>query len=231
MHQPIFEILPATKALPRWERLREDFRRGGGVWPFIVGDRTDTELFLELADFSADSQAESLALASSLDADGWWAEAAGLWADDYPAIRADAAIDEPLPADYAMTEPLAGIVSLTDFQTGRLKRNVRLGRLALEAPWEIFAATGWGGWNDCPVPAVHTALHRAWEARFGAEVVVLGPQVIECRVARPPETFEEALTLARQQFPYCPGLLEGLFGLEDLALRLLNGSYWYFWWS
>jgi hypothetical protein len=48
-------------------------------------------------------------------------------------------------------------------------------------------------------PAVHTAMARRWNERYGAEIIGVLPDLIEIWVTRPPTTREDALALAKEQ--------------------------------
>ena len=52
------------------------------------------------------------------------------------------------------------------------------------------------------------------------------------QVARPPQTKEEALELARQQYLFCNDIVDqGVGDVESLAKTLLYSPVWYFWWD
>jgi Domain of unknown function (DUF4253) len=56
--------------------------------------------------------------------------------------------------------------------------------------------------------------------------------VMECTVARPPKTREEAMALAREQFFYCTDIVyQGTESLSLLGATVLNAKAWYFWWD
>jgi hypothetical protein len=98
--------------------------------------------------------------------------------------------------------------------------------------WQTAAILKFGGWNACPWPHEHTAILRHWEKRFGAQVVCLTNDTIECLVSRPPQTRSDALLLARDQYFYCDDIvLQGTRTLDALAAGLLKGEAWYFWWD
>ena len=96
----------------------------------------------------------------------------------------------------------------------------------------IPAHLRWGAWNGCPAPEYHVAAPRSWRERFGAELVGLGPDVMNIKVARKPETRAAALDLAREQFAYCSDIVEqGVGTLSALAASLMENDWWYFWWD
>ena len=65
-----------------------------------------------------------------------------------------------------------------------------------------------GELEQCPPPAFHVAALRAWRERYGAELVGLGADVMNLRVARRPATRDEALELARAQYVYCSDIID-----------------------
>ncbi len=98
--------------------------------------------------------------------------------------------------------------------------------------WQVPAFLKFGGWNACPWPHEHVTILRYWEEQFGARVVCLTEDTIECMVSRPPRTRRDALLLARDQYLYCEDIVEqGTRSLDALAAGLLNGESWYFWWD
>jgi hypothetical protein len=90
----------------------------------------------------------------------------------------------------------------------------------------------WGGWNACPAPEYHVAALRSWHDRYGAELIGISGDVINIRVRRRPQTREEALALAHEQFLYCEDLiLQGTEAFAPLAASLMNDDWWFFWWD
>ena len=98
--------------------------------------------------------------------------------------------------------------------------------------WEIPAYLRWGGWNANPAPEYHVAALRSWGDRFDAELVAINRDTMNVRVNRRPSTREEALILAREQYAYCPDLIDqGVGSVSALAAMLLADDWWYFWWD
>lgn len=89
-----------------------------------------------------------------------------------------------------------------------------------------------GGWNECPAPEIQVAICKQWYEQFGAELAVMTGSTVEFSVSRPPQTREAALTLAEEQYIYCPDIVEqGLSSIEALAAAILGSKIWYFWWD
>lgn len=104
--------------------------------------------------------------------------------------------------------------------------------LPVRESWQSLACLGFGGWNACPEPQIHTALLRQWEAEYGAECVACDGAVLELRVAQPPTELTQAEALAQQHYAYCPDIVEqGVQSIQNLAQTLVGSSVWYFWWD
>ena len=96
----------------------------------------------------------------------------------------------------------------------------------------IPALLSFGGWNANPAPEYHVAALRSWHERYGARLISLTGDVMELRVERRPETREEALDLAREQYAYCNDIVDqGVGDLASLAATLMVSDVWYFWWD
>jgi hypothetical protein len=125
-----------------------------------------------------------------------------------------------------------GIITHLDILTRKPKKEVFIGLFSVKAPWEVFAHLSWGGWNDCPFPAEHCAIHRYWASKCGAEVASVTHDVVQCLVARPPRDRDAALQLAREQYIYCTDIVDqGTETIISLAAGLLDAKVWYFWWD
>ena len=52
------------------------------------------------------------------------------------------------------------------------------------------------------------------------------------RVSRRPGSREEAIALARDQYHYCPDIVDqGVEAIAPLAASLKGSNWWYFWWD
>jgi hypothetical protein len=91
---------------------------------------------------------------------------------------------------------------------------------------------GYGDWNASPSPLVHAGLASRWAAQYGAVPVAFAGDVLEYQVSRPAQTREEALSLALDQFAFCPDIVgQGTETIERLAAELIGARYWFFWWD
>ena len=125
-----------------------------------------------------------------------------------------------------------GLTVNWDWQTGRTFERVYILLVPTDDWTEIPAHLRWGNWNANPPPEIHVAALRSWRDRYGAELVGLSNDVMNIRVARKPQTREEALSLAREQYEYCNDIVDqGVGSLSNLAAALMAHDWWYFWWD
>lgn len=97
--------------------------------------------------------------------------------------------------------------------------------------WEAPAYFDYGGWNACPHPQAHVAMQHLWHTRYGAEIVILEFDIMDCRVLRPPQTREFAWAVAYQQMMYDETLiLEHYNSIEQAAADLIAYPIWTFGW-
>jgi hypothetical protein len=109
---------------------------------------------------------------------------------------------------------------------------VELSLVALNHPYEAPAYLGFGGWNDCPAPEIQVAALRDWFERFGAVPAAMSGDVMECVVARPPQTEVASLQLAAEQWLFCGDIVsQGTMSVRRLALELWRQPKWFFWWD
>jgi hypothetical protein len=138
----------------------------------------------------------------------------------------------PLGEWPAETDYVPGLSVVIDSPSGRTFEKVHVGIIPTDDWTTIPAHLRWGGWNDCPHPEYHVAALRSWRDRFGAELVGLGFDRMDLRVARPPPSRGEALDLAREHYVYCYDIVDqGLGTLSALAALLLGNAWWSFWWD
>lgn len=98
--------------------------------------------------------------------------------------------------------------------------------------WQAPAYLGFGGWNECPEPAIHCAAFRYWQERRGARIVVITNDVVEAEVEHPPTSRDDAIALAHEQYEYCDDIVsQGTQTISVLAASLLNAPFWFFWWD
>ena len=140
--------------------------------------------------------------------------------------------DDDLVGSWAgEIEEKGGLSLHRDFNQEPLKK-VLIAEAPVSRAWQIPAAVGYGGWNACPETVVHGAMFKRWEEQYGAEILALSSDTIECEVSRPPHTQEQAMALAWEQYLFCEDIVtQGVGSISALGGTLLNSPYWFFWWD
>lgn len=211
-------------ALAEWERLR----LAGKGWPVIIGD--DQALALVGEQFGAEGNLASVE--SILEA----ARKVRLPRDLYGRLGTERLSDEDkaaLAGEWPSAPPeSAGLTVTIDLQNGKPFERVHILLIPTDDGAEVPAYLRWGGWNECPDPAMHVAVLRDWHARYGVELVGLGSDVMNLRAQRRPATRDAALGLATEQYFYCIDIVEqGVGSTSALAAALMTGDWWFFWWD
>jgi hypothetical protein len=146
--------------------------------------------------------------------------------------NSDEPYDPPLGEWPDEPPSFEGVSVAYDILTGEPFRKVFIGLAPTDDWTTIPAYLRWGGWNACPGAEHHVAALRMWRDRYGAELVGMSSDTINLRVAKRPKTQEEALSLARDQYIYCPDLIDqGVQSYRALAAGLMANDWWYFWWD
>lgn len=236
-----FEIVETSgeNALARWQELKT---AGRGV-PVVVGEDIEGVL----AAFSPGQPAtprpvhETLAAASALR-----------FPEDLTKMRRDvnaAALETlrkrghsvdiegeerepPLGEWPAATSGSPGLSAAYDILTRQPLPKVYIVLVPTDDPSTVPAYLRWGDWNECPAPEYHVAALRHWRDHYGAELIGVGKDVLNIRVARKPVTRSEAIELARVQYAYCNDIVDqGTESLSALAAELMAHDWWFFWWD
>jgi hypothetical protein len=192
----------------------------------IVGPDDDVERIVVIASEDQASADEIIASAGSVDVSTLFEERArdsspdgdpsapevvGTWPDEFSPNTSYVT-----PFDVLSHKPLATGIALVPARND----------------WDVPAYLRWGSWNECPAPSEHVAILKRWSERFGAQLVAMTSDVVECHVPRPPRDREAAMTLAREQFAYCSDVVQqGMGSISALASILMNAPVWYFWWD
>jgi Domain of unknown function (DUF4253) len=236
--------VPGSAAIGSWQALRAAVTTTGH-WPVVLGGEDEVERLSERLGYADGSPANVLAAAEQLlphahaflDAGGADRDLAGrlgLVVEDYEdgelaEMRDGGSLDENIPED---AQPIAGFTVPLDILTGKPRDVVNIALVPCREGWQVPAYLAVGGWNECPPVETQAALHRAWNERYGAEIVCVSSDVIECRVVRPPVDDVGALTLARAQYMYCKDIVDqGVDTVGALAGALRGARQWYFWWD
>ncbi|MBS1795677.1 MAG: DUF4253 domain-containing protein [Acidobacteria bacterium] len=235
---PEIEIIevPGTEALLRLFELQEA-QPESGKYPFLIGDAASLRMLREAAEFNDDPPAEIVekalkirvrslfeklkksALPYEIEAERYFANLEGEWEEKVSMRDIGFHWNDLVRAHR-------------DVLTRKFFKKCHLGLAPTTDSWRLPALVRYGGWNDCPKPAEHCAIHRYWQEKYGAEIVSLTGDVIECRVANPPPTEEDSRRLAWEQFAYCSDIVtQGAGTVGALASSLRDSPYWYFWWD
>jgi len=250
---PIFHLLIAGRsyALDQWQAARNLVPKTG-LWPVIVNSsELQGFLFADLprgdalperirqaqdldalevltkylhrsSEFVPETSSEqaSVGVFSATDPSAylpWIERIRGVWPDIIDPQHSD-------PHDFLLPEEF--------LQIPKGQETVSLCLLPVEQSWKVPLCLQFGGWNECPLPAEHGSVQRSWQQRFGAEIVCMSGDIIECYVNSPPMTQQESRKLALEQFAYSSDIVhQGVGSLEELAARLLRNQTWYFWWD
>lgn len=227
------EVTEGSKALALWEELRTS----GEGYPVIVGDAEALNTLLEgVGDPDSPDIAATLAKAEGL---AWPQALADLKQRTREALAeqyASGEIEEAPQPDIGRwpARPEADTAPTTPFDplTGAPFDPCYILVVPARHGWEVPAYTSWGAWNENPPPELHIAALRSWHERYGAELVGMSTDVLDLRVRQRPATREEALTLAREHFEYCPDIVyQGAETLAPLAATYTVSDWWYFWWD
>ncbi len=208
--------MAGTAALQELDELRKAWQPGG-AYPFLVGTRKEFSEFQNSLEIPADGGHDILALAATFDIRSWLKGKGPTGGKSWP--------KKEVPKQTTL-------VSLYDLSSNQIKPEVHIGLVEVQEPCEIFAKINYGGWNDCPEPHIHVALHKLWAEQFKATPVSLSGDIVECFVYEPPQERSVTLELARQQYNYCHDIVDqGVGSVSKLGSSLLNSNFWYFWWD
>ena len=216
-----FEIIrvPGAEALSNLAALR----LRGDVYPVLLGNAENIEILLENYEFLEESTEELLGAAEEIDPDEWFSTRLDADPEYYEEERGE------WPEDV---QPDSTILGHIDLISGEPHPEVAIALVPSDAAWKVPCHLKFGGWNECPFPAEHSALMKRWQEKYGAEVVTISHDTVEMQVRRPPETREEAMALAREQFIYCADIVsQGTQTIEALAASLIKAPTWFFWWD
>jgi hypothetical protein len=140
--------------------------------------------------------------------------------------------EPPLGEWPAVESRSTGLSIAHDLRTGEPLAKVYIVLVPTNDSTTIPAHLHWGNWNECPAPEYHVAALRHWRDAYGAELVGLGRDTIDLKVARKPTTRDEAIELARVQYAYCNDIVDqGTGSYSVLAAELMAHDWWFFWWD
>lgn len=223
-----------AQALEEWEKLKS----AGRGWPVIIGEDNDLE---RIADqFSMNNPGVSGVSAPGLEVRSpkdILAAAAKLtfptdlqkWSGAYAADDLRAPVgDWPPKVDVGPPGPSLA----TNILSGKFHDRVHILLIPTKFGWEVPAYLRWGDWNACPPPEHHVAALRSWHSAFAVDLVGINGDTINLRAAGRPKTRESAMKLAREQYGYCPDIVDqGVGTISALAATLMASEWWYLWWD
>jgi hypothetical protein len=213
-----------TDAFEAWKRLRT----AGRGWPVVAGN---DEGLASLAEQYGIAERETPSVSAIL------AAAARLrFPDDlkrWPGAYQPADLNAPVgrwPDRVAPAQARPSVAA--DPVSGSSYAQVHILLIPTRSSWEVPAYLRWGGWNACPPPEYHVAALRSWHDRYGAELVGINGDTMNIRAPHRPGRRGEALALAREQYRYCPDIVDqGVSTLSALAAVLMTDPWWYLWWD
>jgi hypothetical protein len=207
---------------------RRDALLAEGCYPVIAGSPDNLEPLIQGYESSARGGA-CLEAVKGIDVDDWLARRLASWMSDpeYHEQHGD------WPSDWSSeVDPTRAFTGPTDIVTGELLAEVAIVLVPTSESWHVPCLVGYGDWNACPAPPVHSAVLKRWQERHGATLVTMSHDTIELAVERPIQTREDALALASEQYIYCPDIVAELRStIETLAAALLRAPVWFFWWD
>lgn len=225
------EVAGGTTALETWEALRDRHPRTG-LWPVVLG--ADLQVIDQLT-WRLDTLAR---------------DAPGIPVlDDVPAAPELFVewMGDPSEDDYLNDVPrhLAKLVADQDKIRAQLSarpdaeavraiagERVQIALVPAAAGWEVPALVAWSGAERDEIGgAEHLSVLSFWHQSYGADLVSLGLETLECLVARPPGDARAAFELAVQQYAYCPALMDNLAPAMGALAATLFGRHWIFDWS
>lgn len=208
-----------------------------GKYPFIIGERRSLEMIGEIYRTKSDSADEIIEKSLAINVENLFEELKKGSLPPEEETEFDMAEltgefeEHPSPRDIGLY--FEDFINTHTNLTTKIPFEVCLIGLApTTESWELPAFARYGGWNDCPSPEKHCAVLRYWQEKYGAEIISMTGDVIECRVAKPPQTAAECFELAWEQYAYCSDIVnQGVVTVGALASTLRDSNYWYFWWD
>lgn len=120
------------------------------------------------------------------------------------------------------------ILPLPIYKAGDYLDKVNILSVPVATGPEVLAQLRWVVVNEVPETRIHIAALRRWQEVYGAELVALTENTIALRVARRPQSRDEALVLAREQLLYCRSSIETI---APMAFDLMTSDWWFFAWD
>jgi uncharacterized protein DUF4253 len=210
--------LPGADAVEAWQTLSR-IAPETGVWPLLSGHPKDEEIFAEQLELCEDDPQDIISSAEELDLAAW-----------QESRREDGVVAAPATGWPFLASRKHGpsFVTHLGLQTQRPLGVANMLLVAAKDHWHVPAVLGFGGWNDCPSPDVHCAFARLWNREHGAVLAGATYDTLEFHIARPLETKEACIEMARTHYLYCTDIGSKL---GTYAASLLGNESWSFWWD
>lgn len=217
--------IPGAAAIETLESRRLAYARSG-KYPFLIGNAEEVERIRQAAEHNDQEFDDIIRESLSLDLAKWQRERRG-------EAEENGFSEREVIGEWPGEVSEKGSISLHLHAVGReIMQEVFLGLATIRQPWHLPAVLKYGGWNDCPAPEVQCAFHRKWQSEFGAEIVGMSGDIVECVVKNPPRDQAAAIELAWQHYWYCADIVDqGCDSVCNLAATLINSGYWIFWWD
>jgi hypothetical protein len=218
-------------AVATWKALRSRHPRTG-LWPVVLGgDQQQIDQLTWRVDFlAADAPGiptiDAVTPARELFVRWMGDPAADDYLNDVPRHLAKLAADADRVGERLRARPDAEVVRAV------VAPRVQLGLVPAAAGWEVPALLAWAGAERDDIDGGdHLSVLHFWHEAYGADLVALGLEQLECLVARPPTDARDAFELAVEQYAYCPALMDNLVPAMGALAATLLGHHWYFDWS
>lgn len=200
-------------------------QRKTDVYPVILGNADAFSRVAEAFEMNDDNSIEDiLEMATASEPLMWLADRQASDPEYYEIPQGE----WPDGDDY----PNNSLSAHCDVFTRKPLDEVFIALIPTDSSWKVPAYLRIGGWNECPGAEVHSMMFKYWLEKHGARVACVADDVIEFQVEHPPQTREQALQLAKEQYIYCADIVQqGTESIEALASALLKAPVWYFWWD
>ncbi len=151
--------------------------------------------------------------------ENWWVR--NNWREMMPAKIAE--YGEPTGENY---DPLEEVLYFYE--------TLNYSIVPVEKAWMIPCYLNFRDCNDLTDGVHMAALFKRWEEKYGAELCMVdGNGNLGFRVARPPQTMEEAMVLAREHHIFCAYCIHdsnrGVNSMREMLHFLINNHSWHFW--
>lgn len=207
----------------------------------VCGSQEEQEYLEEAMDYSEQTPQEIIEASLQINVEQWFRERMINAQEDYGMeedFNEDEFEDELDQEDLEAAEwtgEKMGEQSFTlanDLLTGKPLKDLIGVEINADASWQVPAYFRYGGWNECPEAEAQCAIWKYWEEKYGAKIVGVTHDVIEAYVENPPQTQEDAMQLAMEQYLYCADIVDqGVETVPNLAATLFKQQVWFFWWD